>query len=167
MPLVTVIIGSESDQSIVANIIDILRNFKIPYELGIASAHRNPERLVEMVKRAEENGTCVFIAAAGMAAHLAGAVAANTTKPVIGVPVGSGPLKGIDSLLSTVMMPGGVPVATVAIDGGKNAALLALEILALLPDGKHLQSELEQYRIETENQIAEAERTWLKDIENS
>jgi len=165
MSLVTVIVGSASDRPVVDPALDIFRKYKVPYTLKLASAHRDPKKVYEIVKEAEENGTRVFIAVAGMAAHLAGVVAANTVRPVIGLPVGSGPLKGQDSLLSTVMMPSGVPVATVAIDGGKNAAWLAIEILALLPDGARLQKELEDERERTRELLEEAEEKWLEDLE--
>ena len=166
MALVTVIVGSATDRPVVDPALDIFRRFKVPYELKVASAHRDPKKVYEIVKAGEENGTRVFIAAAGMAAHLAGVVAANTVRPVIGLPVGSGPLKGQDSLLSTVMMPSGVPVATVAIDGGKNAAWLALQILALLPDGARIQKELEEERDRARELLEEAEEQWLEDLEN-
>jgi len=132
----------------------------------VASAHRDPLRLAEVVREAEESGTRVFIAAAGMAAHLAGAVAAHTVRPVIGIPVSSGPLKGEDSLLSTVMMPSGVPVATVAIDGGKNAAWLALEILSLLPEYHHLVRALGAERVRVRETLIEEEKKWQEDIES-
>lgn len=165
MALVTIIVGSATDRPVVDRTIDILKRFKIDFELKVASAHRDPERTAKIIEEAEENGTRVFIAAAGMAAHLAGLVAAHTTRPVIGIPVASGPLKGQDSLLSTVMMPSGIPVATVAIDGGVNAAWLALQILALLPDGARLQVELEEERERTRELLTEAEEKWLADLE--
>lgn len=165
MAQVTIIVGSATDRPVIDPALDILRNFKIDFELIVASAHRDPERTAKIVNEAEEKGTRVFIAAAGMAAHLAGLVAAHTTRPVIGIPVASGPLKGQDSLLSTVMMPSGIPVATVAIDGGKNAAWLAIEILALLPDGARLQKELEDERTRMRTLLAESEQKWLEDLE--
>lgn len=165
MAQVTVIVGSASDRPVVDPALEVLRQFKIPFDLRVASAHRNPVRVVELVREAEEKGTRVFIAAAGMAAHLAGTVAAHTLRPVIGLPVGSGPLKGQDSLLATVMMPSGVPVATVGVDGGKNAAWLALEILALLEDGSRLQKELEGERERMRGLLAQAEEKWLEDLE--
>lgn len=166
MALVTVIVGSATDRPIVDPALEILRKYRVAYDLHVASAHRDPSRLTKIVKDAEEGGTRVFIAAAGMAAHLAGAVAALTTRPVIGLPVGSGPLKGQDSLLSTVMMPSGIPVATVAIDGGKNAAWLALQILALLPDGARLQKDLEEERKRMRGLLEETEQKWLEDLES-
>ncbi len=166
MSLVTIIVGSASDRPVIDPAIEILTRFKVEYSLKVASAHRDPERVVELVKEAVENGTRVFIAAAGMAAHLAGVVAAHTTRPVIGLPVSSGPMKGQDALLSTVMMPPGIPVATVAVDGGKNAAWLAIEILALLPDGARLQVELEEERERIKGLLAEAEENWRSELEN-
>jgi len=115
---------------------EILKKFGVSHELYVASAHRSPERVRSLIREAEKKGAKIFIAAAGLAAHLAGAVAAHTEKPVIGVPMEAGPLKGMDALLSTVQMPGGVPVATVAIGshGAKNAAYLAIRILSLGDD---------------------------------
>lgn len=123
--------GSDSDLPVVQKAIDVLKEFGVPYEVHIYSAHRTPEEAAAFAKNAEKNGFGVIIAAAGMAAHLAGAIAAQTVLPVIGIPCKSSVLDGIDALLSTVQMPSGIPVATVAIGGGANAALLALEILAV------------------------------------
>jgi len=131
MKKVGIITGSDSDLPIVQKAIDVLKNFGVPYQVHIYSAHRTPLEAAMFAQTAEENGFGVIIAAAGMAAHLAGAIAAQTTLPVIGIPCKSNNLDGIDALLSTVMMPSGIPVATVAIDGGANAALLSCEILAL------------------------------------
>lgn len=133
MKFVSIIMGSKSDYEIVSEAAKLLEKFSVPYELIISSAHRSPERTHEYVKAAEKKGAQVFIAAAGMAAHLAGALAANTTRPVIGIPMGGGALSGVDALYSTVQMPGGMPVATVAIGkaGAINAAYLAMQILAL------------------------------------
>jgi len=130
---VVIIIGSRSDRPVMENTLDVLRNFGVSHKLHVASAHRSPERARRIVKESVEEGAKVFIAAAGMAAHLAGMVAAHTDRPVIGVPMESGPLKGMDALLSTVQMPGGVPVATVGIGsaGATNAAYMAVRILAL------------------------------------
>jgi 5-(carboxyamino)imidazole ribonucleotide mutase len=166
MALVTVIVGSATDRPIVDPVLEILRKYRVAYDLHVVSAHRDPDRLIKLVKEAEEGGTRVFIAAAGMAAHLAGAVAAQTVRPVIGLPVGSGPLKGQDSLLSTVMMPSGIPVATVAIDGGKNAAWLALEILALLPDGAKIENDLVEERERMRGLLQETEEKWHEDLES-
>ena len=131
MKKVAIITGSDSDLPIIEKAIDILKDFSIPFEVHIYSAHRTPEKAIEFSKNAEKNGFGVIIAAAGMAAHLAGVIAANTILPVIGIPCKSQNLEGIDALLSTVQMPSGIPVATVAINGGVNAALLSIEILAV------------------------------------
>lgn len=133
MKFVSIIIGSKSDYEIANECSKILSNFDVPFELIISSAHRSPERTHEYVKDASERGAQIFICMAGMAAHLAGAVAAMSVKPVIGVPMPGSAIDGIDALYSTVQMPGGIPVATVAIGkaGAKNAAYLALQILAL------------------------------------
>ncbi len=130
---VAVLMGSDSDLPVMQATLEILGSLGIPYEVKITSAHRTPEVTHDYVKDADDRGCNAFIAAAGLAAHLAGAVAAATLKPVIGVPLDAGPLKGMDSLLSTVQMPGGIPVATVAVGkaGAKNAAYLAAQILAL------------------------------------
>ena len=130
MKKVAVMMGSDSDLPIVQKAMDTLASFGVPYEAHVYSAHRTPEQAKDFSQNARENGFGAIICAAGMAAHLAGAVAANTTLPVIGIPIQS-KLGGMDALLSTVMMPPGIPVATVAIDGGVNAALLAIQILAV------------------------------------
>ena len=131
MKKVAVIMGSDSDLSVVEKAFSVFEEFGVPYETHVFSAHRTPEEAKAFSKGAAANGFGEIIAAAGMAAHLAGAIAANTVLPVIGIPVKSGSLGGIDALLSTVMMPSGIPVATVAIDGAKNAAYLAVQILAV------------------------------------
>ena len=131
MKKVAIIMGSDSDLPIVQKGVDVLKNFGVPYEVHVYSAHRTPDEAGVFASKAEENGFGVLIAAAGMAAHLAGAIAARTTLPVIGIPCKSSVLDGMDALLSTVQMPSGVPVATVAINGATNAALLAVQILAL------------------------------------
>ena len=131
MKKVGIIMGSDSDLPIIKTATDTLRALDIPYEVHIYSAHRTPEQAKDFAANARKNGFGVLIAAAGMAAHLAGAIAANTTLPVIGIPCKSSVLDGMDALLSTVMMPTGIPVATVAINGGGNAALLAAQILAV------------------------------------
>ena len=131
MKKVAIVMGSDSDLPIIKKATDTLSAFEIPFEAHIYSAHRTPEEARDFARSARDNGFGVIIAAAGMAAHLAGAVAANTTLPVIGIPCKSAVLDGMDALLSTVMMPTGIPVATVAINGGGNAALLAAQILAL------------------------------------
>lgn len=131
MKKIAIIMGSDSDLLIVKKAADTLSSFGVPFEIHVFSAHRTPEEVARFSKSARENGFGAVIAAAGMAAHLAGAVAANTTLPVIGIPIKSGNLGGIDALLSTVQMPSGIPVATVAIDGAVNAALLCIEILSV------------------------------------
>lgn len=131
MKKVGIVMGSDSDLPIVQKAIDTLKSFDVPYEVHIFSAHRTPLESAEFASAAQDNGFGVIIAAAGMAAHLAGAIAANTTLPVIGIPCKSNTLDGIDALLSTVQMPSGIPVATVAINGGVNAALLSIEMLAI------------------------------------
>lgn len=131
MKKVGIIMGSDSDLPILEKTMNTLKELEIPFEVHVYSAHRTPEEAKDFAVNAKANGFGVMIAAAGMAAHLAGAIAANTTLPVIGIPCKSSVLDGMDALLSTVMMPTGIPVATVAINGGGNAALLAAQILAL------------------------------------
>ena len=131
MKKVAIIMGSDSDLPVVKKGTDLLKTLEIPFEVHVYSAHRTPDQVRDFAASAKANGFGVIIAAAGMAAHLAGVIAAGTTIPVIGIPCKSSVLEGMDALLSTVMMPPGIPVATVAIDGGANAALLAAEILAL------------------------------------
>ena len=131
MKKVGIVMGSASDMPVVKKAIDTLDSLGVPYEVHVYSAHRTPAQAGDFSRNAKANGFGVIIAAAGMAAHLAGAVAANTTLPVIGIPCKSSNMDGIDALLSTVMMPSGIPVATVAIDGATNAALLSAQILAL------------------------------------
>ena len=138
---VAIIMGSDSDWGVMKAAVDTLKNFGVDVELTVASAHRTPDKVHDFVKNSSAQ---IFIAAAGMAAHLAGVVASFTTKPVIGVPINSEPFKGLDALLSTVQMPGGVPVATMAVNGAKNAALFAVEILALKDDT--LAEKLSAYR---------------------
>ena len=135
MKKVGIIMGSTSDLPVVEKAINTLKDLGIPYETHVFSAHRTPDEARDFTKSARENGFGVIIAAAGMAAHLAGAVAANTTLPVIGIPIKSAAFGGLDALLSTVQMPSGIPVATVAVDGAANAAYLAAEILAVTDDG--------------------------------
>ena len=147
MKFVSIIIGSKSDYEVMKECAETLKKFGVPYELIISSAHRSAERTKTYLKQAEEKGAQVFIAAAGMAAHLAGAVAAATTKPVIGVPLASGELRGQDALLSTVMMPAGMPVGTLAIGkaGAVNAAYMAIQIMALGDD--ELRIKLQEDRV--------------------
>ena len=131
MKKVAVLMGSDSDLPTVEKGINVLRDYGVPFEVHVYSAHRTPKECAEFVSSAEENEFGVIIAAAGMAAHLAGAVAANTTLPVIGIPISCKNTGGMDALLATVQMPSGIPVATVAIDGAANAATLAVQILAV------------------------------------
>ena len=134
MKKVGIVMGSDSDLPIIKKATDMLASLGVPFEVHVYSAHRTPEEARDFALGAKKNGFGVIIAAAGMAAHLAGAIAANTTLPVIGIPCKSSNLDGIDALLSTVQMPSGIPVATVAINGGANAALLAAEIIAVGDD---------------------------------
>jgi 5-(carboxyamino)imidazole ribonucleotide mutase len=136
-PFVAVLMGSPSDLPVLEKTLEVLKALDVPHEVRITSAHRTPEATHGYVQDADARGCAVFIAAAGLAAHLAGTVAGLTLKPVIGIPLDAGPLKGMDSLLSTVQMPGGIPVATVAIGsaGARNAAYLAAQILALADAG--------------------------------
>ncbi|MGN1003143.1 MAG: 5-(carboxyamino)imidazole ribonucleotide mutase [Oscillospiraceae bacterium] len=144
MKKVGIVMGSTSDLPTVEKAIAVLQEYGVPMEVRVLSAHRCPDEAREFAASARESGFSVLIAAAGMAAHLAGALAANTTLPVIGIPCKSSVLDGMDALLSTVMMPSGIPVATVAIDGAKNAAILALEIMAV--EDAALASRLEEAR---------------------
>ena len=131
MKKVGIIMGSDSDLPIVQKAVDTLKSFGVPYEVHVFSAHRTPVEARDFSINARKNGFGAIIAAAGMAAHLAGAIAANTTLPVVGIPINSGKLNGVDALLSTVQMPSGIPVATVAIDGAVNAALLCIQMLSI------------------------------------
>ena len=144
MKKVGIIMGSDSDLPIIRKATAVLDELSVPYEVHIYSAHRTPVEARDFALSARENGYGVLIAAAGMAAHLAGAIAANTTLPVIGIPFKSSVLDGMDALLSTVMMPTGIPVATVAINGGANAALLAAQIIAV--EDKELAEKLDNKR---------------------
>jgi len=128
-PIVGIVMGSESDLRVVEGAASVLHDFEIPFEIRVLSAHRTPDETARWASTARERGLKVLIAAAGGAAHLAGVVAAHTTLPVLGLPVGGGTLYGLDALLATVQMPSGVPVGTVAINGAKNAALLAVQII--------------------------------------
>lgn len=147
MKFVSIIIGSKSDYPVMEECSKILEKFSVMHEIIVSSAHRSPKRTHDYVAKAEKKGAKVFIAAAGMAAHLAGVVASITTKPVIGVPLSASALNGVDALLSTVQMPGGMPVATVAIGkaGAINSAYLAMQILAL--EDKELRSKLKEDRV--------------------
>ncbi len=156
MKKVAVIMGSDSDLPVVQKAIDVLDEYDIPYEVHVYSAHRTPEQARDFSLNARKNGFGAIIAAAGKAAHLAGALAANSTLPVIGIPVKSSTLDGLDALLSTVQMPSGIPVATVAIDGAANAALLAIEILAV--SDPVLASKLDKAREEAAQKVLEKDR---------
>ena len=134
MKKIGILMGSDSDLPIVEKAINTLKEYGVPFEVHVYSAHRTPLQAKEFAENARRNGFGAIIAAAGMAAHLAGAIAANTTIPVIGIPIKSGHLAGMDALLATVQMPSGMPVATVAIDGAANAALLAIQILSVSDD---------------------------------
>lgn len=156
-PLVGILMGSESDLPVMEKAAEVLKEMRIPYEMEISSAHRLPDRTAEYSKTARGRGIEVIIAGAGMAAHLAGVIAAHTTLPVIGVPIKSGALNGVDALYSTVQMPPGVPVATVAVDGAKNSAYLACSILSIkYPE---VAARLEEFREKTRQVLMEkAER---------
>lgn len=144
MKKVAIIMGSDSDLPILEKTMSVLEEFSVPFEVHVFSAHRTPNETIKFTKSAIKNGFGVMICAAGMSAHLAGIVAGNTTLPVIGIPCKSSVLDGMDALLSTVMMPSGVPVATVAINGGANAGLLAIEMLAI--SNKELAKKLKEKR---------------------
>ena len=135
MKKIGIVMGSDSDLKVVEKAAETLREYGVPFEMHVFSAHRTPVEAASFAKSARENGFGAIIAAAGKAAHLAGAIAANTTLPVIGIPIKSSNLDGIDALLSTVQMPSGIPVATVAIDGAVNAALLCIQILSVTDEG--------------------------------
>ncbi len=156
MKTVAIVMGSDSDLPVVQKAIDVLDEYDIPYEVHVYSAHRTPEQARDFSLNARKNGFGAIIAAAGKAAHLAGALAANSTLPVIGIPVKSSTLDGLDALLSTVQMPSGIPVATVAIDGAANAALLAIEILAV--SDPVLASKLDKAREEAAQKVLEKDR---------
>ena len=153
MKKVGIVMGSDSDLPIIKKATDMLDSLGIPFEVHIYSAHRTPEQARDFSVNARENGFGVIIAAAGMAAHLAGAIAANTTLPVIGIPCKGPVLDGMDALLATVQMPTGIPVATVAINGGANAALLAAQILAV--EDKELAAKLDAKRISDAKAVLE------------
>ena len=161
MKKIGIVMGSDSDLKVAEKAMDILKEFGVEYEAHIYSAHRTPEEAKEFAVNAEENGFGAIIAFAGMAAHLAGAVAANTTLPVVGVPVSGSNLDGLDALLSTVMMPSGIPVATVAINGAANAALLCIQMLALsdesLADKLKARRESDRKKVLEKNAKLEAE----------
>jgi 5-(carboxyamino)imidazole ribonucleotide mutase len=159
-PLVGILMGSESDLPVMEKAAQVLKEMGVPYEMEISSAHRLPEKTAQYAKTARKRGVEVLIAGAGMAAHLAGALASNTTLPVIGVPIQSGALNGADALYSTVQMPPGVPVATVGIDGAKNAAYLACEILSIkYPE---VVRKLEDFRSRTRRSLEEKSKAIKK-----
>ena len=159
MKKIGIVMGSASDMPIVEKACDMLKTFDVPFETHVFSAHRTPDEAAEFAVKARENGFGCIIAAAGMAAHLAGAVAARTTLPVIGIPCKGSAFEGMDALLSTVQMPPGIPVATVAVNGAANAALLAIQILAV--EDKELAAKLDAKR------VADAENVLTKDAEIS
>ena len=159
---VAVIMGSDSDWPVVKGACGVLKEFGVPYEAHILSAHRTPEAAAAFAKSARANGYGVILCAAGMAAHLAGAFAANTTLPVIGIPMKGGAMDGLDALLATVQMPSGIPVATVALNGAKNAAWLAAQILALSDDA--LAARLEAERANMTEEIAAKEAKLQREL---
>lgn len=153
MKKVAVIMGSDSDFKVVQKAVLKLKEFDVPYEVRVMSAHRTPDEAAEFSKNAKKNGFGVIIAAAGMAAHLAGVLAAHTTLPVIGIPIKSAAFDGMDALLATVMMPTGIPVSTVAVDGAANAAILAVEMLAL--SDETLEKKLEDMKVKMAEGVSE------------
>jgi 5-(carboxyamino)imidazole ribonucleotide mutase len=163
-PLVALVMGSDSDLPTVKEACEALRAFGVPFVVRVLSAHRSPEELVAFVKQAEQNGVRIFIAAAGGAAHLAGVVAAHTARPVLGIPIQTSALNGLDSLLSMVQMPGGVPVATMAIGaaGAKNAGLFAVQVLALQDPA--LEQKLKTYRREQAEKVRQKDQAVQKDF---
>lgn len=156
-PLVGIIMGSDSDWSAMQRCVETLKQFGVPFEAHVMSAHRTPERAATYAAQAEERGLKVLICAAGMAAHLAGVIAGHTTLPVIGVPMKGGAMDGLDALLATVQMPGGIPVATVALGnaGATNAAVLAVQMLALSDEG--LRAKLHAQKVAMEAKVVEAD----------
>ena len=156
MRKIGIVMGSDSDLPVLEKAMATLERFEAPFEVHVYSAHRTPVEAKEFAQNARKNGFGVLIAAAGKAAHLAGAVAANTTLPVIGIPIKSSTLDGLDALLSTVQMPSGIPVATVAIDGAENAALLALQMLAT--EDEQLAEKLDRARAENAAKVLEKNR---------
>ena len=162
MKKVGIVMGSDSDLPIIKKATDTLKELEIPFEVHIYSAHRTPEEARDFALNARANGFGAIIAAAGMAAHLAGAIAANTTLPVIGIPCKSSVLDGMDALLSTVMMPPGIPVATVAINGGANAALLAAQMIAI--EDKELADKLDAKRKSAAEVVLEKDKNVLSQL---
>ena len=162
MKKIGIVMGSDSDLPIIKKAVDVLENFGVEYEIRILSAHRTPNEAQAFAAGARDRGVGVIIAAAGMAAHLAGAMAANTTLPVIGIPCKSSNFDGLDALLSTVQMPSGIPVATVAVDGGANAALLALQILAV--ENEELANKLNAKREKDARTVLEKDKDVLNKL---
>ncbi len=162
MKKIGIVMGSDSDLPIVQKAIDTLKAFEVPYEVHIYSAHRTPVEARDFALNARANGFGAIIAAAGMAAHLAGAVAANTTLPVVGIPCKGPVLDGMDALLSTVQMPSGIPVATVAINGAVNAALLCIQMLAI--EDKDLACKLDEKRLKDAAAVLEKDRTIAQNL---
>ena len=162
-PQAALIMGSKSDLKVLNPFIDLFKEWEIPLEIKVVSAHRTPEFMVSYAESAEERGLKVIAAAAGGSAHLPGMTASFTSLPIIGIPITSKKLKGLDSLLSIVEMPKGVPVASVAIDGAFNAALLALKILSLLPENKKIRNKLKQFKKKQKQQTLKANRI-IKDF---
>ena len=156
MKKVAIVMGSDSDLPVAQKAVETLKQFGVPYEIHVFSAHRTPDAAARFSRGARDGNIGVIIAAAGMAAHLAGAIAANTTLPVIGIPISSGSLCGIDALLSTVQMPSGIPVATVAVNGAVNAALLSVQILAVTD--ADLADKLDEKRIKDSRTVLEKDR---------
>jgi phosphoribosylaminoimidazole carboxylase PurE protein len=164
-PVVGIIMGSDSDLGVMQETVKVLKQFELGFEIGVYSAHRSPHRTLEYVKSARQRGLKVIIAGAGSSAHLAGVTAAETTLPVIGVPIDSSPLSGLDSLLSTVQMPPGVPVATMGVgkSGATNAAFFALQILAVADE--KLAKKLVEYKEQLEKSVAEKSKK-VQELEN-
>ncbi|MCR5653546.1 MAG: 5-(carboxyamino)imidazole ribonucleotide mutase [Ruminococcus sp.] len=160
MKKVAVIMGSDSDFKVVQKAILKLKEFDVPYEIHVMSAHRTPDEAAQFSKDAKKNGFGAIIAAAGMAAHLAGVLAAHTTIPVIGIPIKSACFDGMDALLATVMMPTGIPVATVAVDGAANAAILAVQMLALSDDA--LAQKLEQMKTDMAEGVSKKDKDIIR-----
>ncbi len=163
-PLVSVIMGSKSDLDIMKGAIEALKEFDVSYDIQVLSAHRAPALVMDYVRTSEENGVKIFICGAGQAAHLAGLVSANTYLPVIGVPVASGALNGMDALLATVQMPKGIPVATVAISGAYNAGLLAVQILSVA--NEKIAQKLKKYKINLQEKVKEISKEVQKELKS-
>lgn len=161
-PKAAVIMGSDSDLPVVRKTIEVLKTFEVDFEINVISAHRTPDRAAEYAKQAEDNGFEVIIAAAGKAAHLPGVLAAFTTLPVIGIPIKSSTLDGLDSLLSIVQMPSGIPVATVAVDGAENAGLLAVQILSV--KYSYLRDKLKAHKEKMKQAVMEKDKKVKEDI---